>query len=360
MKILIVDDDRDIRETLRIVIEMNGHKVQLAADGETAVRLAAERPDVILCDIGLPGMDGYAVLQAIRALPEGREVPFIFLTARAERQDLRRGMALGADDYLTKPFTEQDVLDAIAARVRRQEPLRHRVQALLAERQTVAMADWSHELMTPLNGVLGGLELIESEAESIKPAELRELLGLIRSGAERQFALSRKLVAYFGFERQRNAWEPQVDRTCGAAETIRTAAKQAAQMEERGGDLDVACGSAQIALHAQQFGPAVAELVQNSARYSPPGTRITVRGDVRGRRYVCTVQDAGPGLTEKERELAGPFVRFKRGNRERSGLGLGLAIARSVAAIGRGSLTMAPAEGGAGWVVRLEVELAAG
>ena len=85
MKILIIEDDEAIRETLRDFLELNGHTVLAAVDGEEGVRLAAERPELVLCDVGLPGKDGYEVIQAIHRLPGGGDMPFIFLTARADR-----------------------------------------------------------------------------------------------------------------------------------------------------------------------------------------------------------------------------------------------------------------------------------
>lgn len=121
MNILIIEDEPAIRETLQLCLELNGHTVIAAEDGPAGVRLAAQRPDLILCDVGLPGLDGYGVIAAIQQLPACRDIPFIFLTARAGRDDLRRGMSLGADDYITKPFTQRDILDAIAARLRRQQ-----------------------------------------------------------------------------------------------------------------------------------------------------------------------------------------------------------------------------------------------
>ena len=186
MRILVIEDDTGIRETLQDLLEMHGHAVTTAEDGPGGVARASDLPDLILCDIGLPGLDGFEVLAALRRTDATRDIPFIFLTARTERTDQRQGMTLGADDYITKPFTEREILDAIAARVRRQEPLRTRVATLLADREREIHAPWSHELLTPLNGVLGALDLIESEADTITPPELRELLGLIRAGADRQ------------------------------------------------------------------------------------------------------------------------------------------------------------------------------
>jgi CheY-like chemotaxis protein len=119
--------------------------------------LAAEQPDLILCDIGMPGMNGYQVITAIKALPAGQDIPFVFLTAWADREHQRQGMTLGADDYITKPFTQSDILDAIAARMQRLRPLRERILALLADRRVVAQANWANELLPPFNGIMGGL-----------------------------------------------------------------------------------------------------------------------------------------------------------------------------------------------------------
>jgi len=120
MKILIIEDEEDIRQTLQDLLEIHGHTLLAAAEGREGLKLAEERPDLILCDINMPGMNGYEVVAAIQQLPHCRDIPFIFLTAMADRAAQRRGMELGADDYLTKPCSERELLEAIAARVRRQ------------------------------------------------------------------------------------------------------------------------------------------------------------------------------------------------------------------------------------------------
>lgn len=113
MNILIIEDEPAIRETLQLCLELNGHTVLAAEDGPAGIRLAAQQPDLILCDVGLPSLDGYGVLAAIRQLPTGRDIPFIFLSALAGRDDVRRGMNLGANGYVAKPFTQRDIMDAI-------------------------------------------------------------------------------------------------------------------------------------------------------------------------------------------------------------------------------------------------------
>ena len=119
VKILIIEDEPAIRQTLQDLLEIHGHTVLAAADGIEGVKRAGERPDIIFCDMLMPGMDGDEVLAAVRQLPQCAAIPFLFLTALAARADQRLGMSLGADDYITKPFTERDIIDAIAGCARR-------------------------------------------------------------------------------------------------------------------------------------------------------------------------------------------------------------------------------------------------
>jgi len=117
-KILVIEDEPLIRANTQEMLELEDFKTITAADGKTGLRLVSEDPpDLIICDIMMPEMDGYEVLRRLRQHPETATIPLIFLTAKAERQDMRQGMQLGADDYLTKPFTTAELLDAVNSRL---------------------------------------------------------------------------------------------------------------------------------------------------------------------------------------------------------------------------------------------------
>jgi CheY-like chemotaxis protein/CRP-like cAMP-binding protein len=121
-KVLIIEDNEDIRENVVEILELSGYNVAAAENGKIGVELALKfHPDIVLCDIMMPEMDGYDVLQALNTHPETQATPFIFLTAKAERTDVRRGMELGADDYLTKPFDDAELLRAIESRMKRKQ-----------------------------------------------------------------------------------------------------------------------------------------------------------------------------------------------------------------------------------------------
>jgi DNA-binding NarL/FixJ family response regulator len=121
-KILLIEDHPQMRENLQLMLEMEGYIVASAGDGRQGVDCARrELPDVILCDVMMPELDGFGVLRELRADQATATIPFLFLTAKGEKVDQRTGMNLGADDYLVKPVAKQDVLEAIAVRLRRQQ-----------------------------------------------------------------------------------------------------------------------------------------------------------------------------------------------------------------------------------------------
>lgn len=124
-KILIIEDNTDVRENLEEILELSGYVVTSAPNGKEGVSKAqSELPDLILCDIMMPELDGYGVLHILSKLPATADIPFIFLTAKSEKEDFRRGMALGADDYITKPFDNTLLLQTMEARLHKSERLR--------------------------------------------------------------------------------------------------------------------------------------------------------------------------------------------------------------------------------------------
>ncbi len=124
-KILVIEDNQDVRENTADILELEGFEVTTAENGKIGVELATQLlPDVIVCDIMMPFLDGYEVLEELNKNPQTSSIPFIFLTAKTERTDLRKGMNLGADDYLTKPFTEEELLEAIESRLKKYDFLK--------------------------------------------------------------------------------------------------------------------------------------------------------------------------------------------------------------------------------------------
>lgn len=120
-KILIVEDQATMRRNVALMLQLEGHAVVTAANGLEGVEMIqSERPDLILCDVMMPEMDGYAVLRALREDDGIKHIPFVFLTAKGDRNDVREGMGLGADAYLTKPASREELLEVVNELLNRQ------------------------------------------------------------------------------------------------------------------------------------------------------------------------------------------------------------------------------------------------
>lgn len=145
-KILLIEDNKEMRENTAEILELAHYNVVTAPNGKEGVRLAeTEKPDLIICDIMMPELDGYGVLHMLSKNPETVSIPFVFLTAKAEKSDHRKGMSMGADDYLTKPFDDMELLGAVEMRFKKSEQMKMRyapnmdgLNEFLAKAQTLS------------------------------------------------------------------------------------------------------------------------------------------------------------------------------------------------------------------------------
>jgi len=141
--ILIIEDNEDIRENVAEILMLSDYKVIMAANGKEGIEAAQKNsPDLIICDIMMPGVDGYGVLHVLHKDPATQNIPFIFLTSKSERSDFRSAMEMGADDYITKPFAGNELLNAIESRLRKMD---------IMKKQLTPDLEGLNELMSTLN-----------------------------------------------------------------------------------------------------------------------------------------------------------------------------------------------------------------
>src|SRR3954471_17516952 len=127
--ILLIEDNKEVRENTAEILELAGYNVSTAADGKKGVEEVNKRkPDLIICDIMMPVLDGYGVLHLLGKNEDTANIPFIFLTAKTERLEIRKGMEMGADDYITKPFDKIELLNAIESRLKKAESIKKEYQ----------------------------------------------------------------------------------------------------------------------------------------------------------------------------------------------------------------------------------------
>lgn len=358
LKILVIEDDVRWRTWVESNLESAGHQVFSAQDGIAGLELAAQvKPDVILSDIEMPRLNGFGVIEALRQQPGLSDIPLIFLTSRNARVDQRKGMALGADDYLTKPFSREELLSSIAGSLSRRETLTERLRDYTEDQRREYAAPWAHELLTPLNGILGIASMLEAEPGTVAPNELRELARSIHTSARRQHDLVKKLVHHFQLQqiRELKRHDPAV---VEAGAGIEDEVIGVAERMGRSADLHVKCARAAVTISGEWLRTAAAELMENACKFSPPGSPISVSARVVDGLYRLEISDLGPGLTPEERDSIAAFRQFDRERREQQGLGLGLAIVRNIAQLHRGSFGLEPGAGGHGLRAIVELPLA--
>jgi signal transduction histidine kinase len=362
-KILTIEDEPDVREIILDILEAEGYEVAGAADGNAGVRLAeAFQPDLILCDVMMPELDGYGVLAALRQSPITATTPFVFLTARTTKGDVRQGMHLGADDYLTKPFTRDELLGAVAARLQRQSATQKQSQEQLdALRYSIAFS-LPHELRTPLNGIVATSQFMLEELEDLDPEETREMLTDIHNSGQRLFRLIQNFLLYADLElaardpqRLHELRQLQVESPAAVVET--TARRQVQDWAGRSADLSVQTVDAIVGISESALQKMVIELVDNACKFSQPGQPIAVFTAIQGDRYQLVVKDSGRGMTSDQIKSVGAYQQFDRKLHEQQGSGLGLTLAQRLCTLYGGTLTItSEPEGGTTVLVDLGVQ----
>jgi signal transduction histidine kinase len=341
-KIMIIEDETQIREEVVDWLQFEGYKVLGAANGVAGLALMRQSPpDLILCDIAMPEMNGYDVLVEVRANPLHSHIPFIFLTAAVDRPALRRGMELGADDYITKPFTHAEVLKAIrvgltkhAAHVaQQQQQITALQQALLNEHEqrllkSRLIAMFSHDFRNPLAALLSFVQLMSRHGERLDAQRQQRYLQRMESSVYTLLQMLDDLLMAAEVEGGHLTLQPQ---------PLALADWCAAQLEElRLIDQNAHLITLEHQLPDQPL-PAdpkllrhiLVNLVGNALKYSPPASVVHVQLDYGANRLHVSVQDQGIGIPAAELpRLFTPFYRASNAQ-QLKGTGLGLALVQA-------------------------------
>lgn len=193
--VLVIDDTEDMRGMIVNLLDHFGFSTAEAADGLSGIAKAVEcQPDLIICDVRMPGLDGFQTLSAIREEPATATIPFIFLTAAMDKGDMRRGMINGADDYLTKPFTAQELLEAVTSRLARQAELKCEIYKRADKLRENIIQLFSRELAAPLDSILGLTSAMMRDHAALSPEKVFANARHINESVSRLNQMARSLT----------------------------------------------------------------------------------------------------------------------------------------------------------------------
>jgi signal transduction histidine kinase len=335
--ILVVEDNPTMAEGISDVLEMEGYQVIQAGNGvEGLKRLKEKSIDLILADIMMPLLDGYGFHAKVRENPEWKGIPFIFLTAKGQKEDIRTGKKLGADDYLTKPFDPTDLTIAVQNKLRRAGEMQQAAEQRLESLKHNILNALSHEFRTPLTYIQGYTDLLLDGDPATEPEIYKDFLQRIQAGSRR----IHKLVEDFIFLVSLESGEVASAISEGSLKSDLMPAIRAevsnfkSRIAEKGIALHTEWppGLPPVVAYAPMISNALSRLLDNAIKFCPPEDgQIWVSVAAAGGEMRISIRDNGMGIPPEEQ--AKIFDRFYQVNRdlyEQQGVGLGLSIAQSI------------------------------
>lgn len=341
--VLIIDDNRHIRTQINLVLKLEGFETLEADNGQTGIEMAKEfLPDLIICDIVMPELDGYAVLDQLRRHQATSDIPFLFLSAKADRSDIREGMNLGADDYLVKPFSAQELVQAIAARLERYNTTRREV-ARKIESLTEASAHKdrflsliSHELKSSFAGVMGLSEVLSSKLDDLSIERLQEISVLMKDAVQSTYNLLESFVEWSRLQATGLQVTPE---SLNIGETTLNVLMRHFSGAAIHKNISLSCQIApdtHILADANMTQVILRNLISNALKFTNPGGRVEVHAAELDNNIEITIQDNGVGMSQEDitkilsSESIGGIHHTTSGTMGEKGTGLGLLFCREL------------------------------
>jgi len=344
-KILVIDDEEWLREVIHLALKQQGFEVIEAANGLEGVEKARrELPDLILCDINMEKMDGYVTLSSLRSEASTAAIPFIFMTGLADGAGMRRGMELGADDYLSKPFPPAALYAAVEARLKKAQTVRDEAERKLASLRDNISLMLPHEMRTPLNGILASGEILASDAATLKPGAVMEMGQAIHQSGKQLERLIENFLIYAQLELVasdlKNINTFRVGRTEHPVSLVKEYATAQAVQANRSQDLSFELLDVPMLISGEYLAKIVDELVQNAFKFSEAGTPVRVKLSEISNSIALSVGDRGRGFSNGQIAHIGAYMQFDRKMHEQQGQGLGLTIVKRLVELHGGTLSI--------------------
>jgi signal transduction histidine kinase len=351
--ILVVDDERALRELLQEILEDAGYRVTTAGDGRQALALLdSVAPQLVVSDVTMPGMDGFQLYAEVRARPRFVGMPFVFLSGLGSEVDVREGKKLGADEYLTKPVHEADLLVAVRARLDRSAEIEAAHRGQLERLKLDILETLNHEFRTPLTVLVGYGQMLRDFSAQLTPEKLAAFVDGILSGSARLERLVRDMVLLVDL--QSGAAQAAFDREQAEVPDLAAllgdvVAEHRPRAEQRGLRLVAEVPETLPVLrgHREMLAQSVSRLVENAIKFSKAsGGTVTLTARVAGGSVRIDIADQGIGIAREQLDrITDMFYQVDRQRMEQQGCGTGLTIARSLVGLHGGMLDVSSALG---------------
>ncbi|WP_055076574.1 response regulator [Pseudanabaena sp. 'Roaring Creek'] len=332
-KILLIEDNPNVLLNTTRMLQAEGYIVISANNGRTGIDKAQQHiPSLIVCDIMMPEIDGYGVIAALRNNSATTTIPFIFLSAKSDKTDFRHGMELGSDDYLTKPFTRDELLGAINAQFKKQEVINSYYKQELSNLRSNISKSLPHQLLFPAIEVMGLSDILIKNYHAMQAHEVPDIGKRIRKAGKDMHEMVKKFLLYAELESTDNntEWISQIrnSKSTFIDLEIPSSAKKIANNYNRISDLCLDVKDAVVQISDSYLNIIITELIDNAFKFSAEGTAIDVLGNSDRQEYCLTISDRGQGIEAEQLANLGAYIKFEKKLYIQQGTGLGLAIAK--------------------------------
>lgn len=349
-RILCIEDDPEMRMSMRLMLEIAGYEVEEAADGKEGVDHALKiLPDLIICDIRMPGLDGFETLEELHKHESTAHIPFIFMTGEDPRTHLRKGMNLGASDFILKPINADDFVKAVQVRLEEADQRKNESQRAIDELSKNITRALPHELRTPMTGILGLAELLKSQAKEMTPEETKELAqSLFDSAVRMNQTLEKFWIHTQCLLLPNDGAKLTASRQMGSEEAhqiVKCVAEKLASSYNRTSDLVLNLSPMAIGISERYLEQLLQQMMDNAFKFSTVGTQVTILTVCENGMGQIIIKDNGRGMSEDQIKKIHTFMQFDREQHEQQGLGLGLMIAKRLTEIHGGNIRVSSIQG---------------
>jgi signal transduction histidine kinase len=335
-RLLVVENESNPRESIAETLRETYFEVETVENTtEALLKAQSSAPDLMICDMTSLNLDGNELLELIRADPQTRSIPFILIAGRYDKNTMRRAMNLGADDYLIRPFTTQELLESVMVRLHRHQVLIEAAEMRLDKTKRTLARMLTHELRTPLISMNTAVDIVLREAKLFTLEEMRDLLETLAAGSIRLSRRVEQLAFITQLQTQTLSYKSITSQRIESrlSDLVMNAINQARRITGRHDDSVTikhgdAAADAFVVCNPPALKQALIELIANAIAYAPLNSTVFV-----GQKYVpegvrITVTDQGSGIPEDRLARAMElFAQLDRETNEQQGMGIGLGLA---------------------------------
>jgi signal transduction histidine kinase len=333
IKILLVDDEDYVREAFENILEVKGYDVYSASNGYEALKLLETlMPNLIISDIGMPNMNGYEFYERVRKNPDWNHIPFIFLTAFGQKEDVIRGKKLGVDDYLVKPVETEELLVTIEAKLQRTQQIIQKSQDDFNQLKNEILNSLSHEFKTPLAIIQGYTDMMISRKSAYSQENMKELLEKVKQSSERINGLVDDFLLLVNMET-----DDYIESDIKPAEITPyigisiDKVKKYADQKNISIKRELSDALPKIKVSPKLLSDAFSRIISNAIKFSKKDSTIEVKSYHTDDKIFIEITDNGIGIPEdKIGRIFEQFYQVDRAIQEQQGVGLGLTIVKKI------------------------------